>query len=41
MVDIFVGKINKAVKQTNAEEFVNVTGCLVMNNIGPSVNKKK
>lgn len=40
MVGIFVGKINKAVRQTNAEQFVNVTGCLVMNNTGPSVNKK-
>ncbi len=44
MVDIFLGERKKAVEQQMLETeraVVNVTGCLVMNNIGLSVRKKK
>lgn len=39
----FLGKIQKAVQQQMLRTLTdvdNVTGCLVMNNIGPSVRKK-
>lgn len=44
MFDVFLGKIQKAIKQQMPKtltEVVNVTGCLLMNNIRPSVRKKK